>query len=170
MLIAAAALGCVEKPDVAIPAREVELEVVAVLGSADDSISISSFAHVTETAAGDYFVVGVPFPRDRILRYSPTGALLGTIGRPGDGPGEFRSIVSLSRTADSVVVFELTGNVSSISSELSVNRVATLPGLVQRGWSSPRGVGGPSCTPEPLPYRRGGGRGGSSAGACSHSE
>lgn len=80
------------------------------------------------TVRGDWTCQSAPHHR---------GRLLGTIGRPGDGPGEFRHVVDLFRSGDSILVFQLGGKVSSISPQLEVTHVAAVPGMIHRGWVKP---------------------------------
>jgi hypothetical protein len=52
-----------------------------------------------------YVYAAVPHERDHeILRFAPSGALTGTFGRYGPGPGEYRYVVSISLFSDSILV------------------------------------------------------------------
>ena len=69
----------------------------------------------------------VPAP---VVVFDSTGALLGIVGRAGDGPSEFRSPnMLLNWRGDSIAVFDPgLGRVSFVGPDLVVGRTARLPG------------------------------------------
>lgn len=82
------------------------LEPIARLGSADEPLSLISLARVVSDSEGNYYVAPT-FEAGLIARYRRDGRFLGTIGRAGEGPGEFRRINGLVMAAgDTLHVFE----------------------------------------------------------------
>ncbi|MBL0180394.1 MAG: hypothetical protein IPP98_14955 [Gemmatimonadetes bacterium] len=78
------------------PVCTVTLERVAVIGKATDKELAPEHANAVMLADGG-FAVSDNMAKQPILRYDRTGKLLGTIGTMGDGPGEYRGILSLAR-------------------------------------------------------------------------
>jgi hypothetical protein len=72
-------------------------------------------------------------------RFSPTGALLGTVGRQGSGPGEFGLIRGIELgEADSVIVLE-PSRLTVMSDDGRPGRVLRLPGRMSQTWQLPDG-------------------------------
>lgn len=94
----------------ACPGCSIEFEKVVTLGSVEDSASLSPpIVHVTRTETGRYFAINrMGGARDRLFVFGPEGTLTGTIGRSGDGPGEFGMIAyHLVDESDSLFVFDM---------------------------------------------------------------
>lgn len=65
------------------------------------------FSAIGPLIIGPQREIVVPEPQDRRLRvYDSTGTLLATIGRRGEGPGEFQHLAAVFWTADTLVVFD----------------------------------------------------------------
>jgi hypothetical protein len=65
---------------------------------------------------------------DEVRLYSPEGDLLQSIGREGEGPGEFRRILGLFLLrGDSIGVWEYGGRISLLGSDLTFSRIVSLP-------------------------------------------
>lgn len=65
---------------------------------------------------------------NEVRMYSTEGALLGSIGREGEGPGEFKRILGLVRLrGDSIGVWEYGGRVTLLGGEFQVGRLLSLP-------------------------------------------
>jgi hypothetical protein len=96
--------GC-DTPE-ALP--EVDLwgvEQTLVIGAEDHPSQ--ALTRVGSMALGPSGHLFVSQPQDRAVRvYTESGELLRTIGRPGDGPGEFRSILSIGFVEDSLYVVD----------------------------------------------------------------
>jgi len=84
----------------------IALSPIATLGAATDSVRVGAFATVAVGPHGEYLVAPVGNGA-QIARYARDGKFIGTVGRPGRGPGEFQGIrlVTLAR-ADSVLVLD----------------------------------------------------------------
>lgn len=112
----------------ACPKCTVTLEKLAVLGKETDAELIPEYARLLALRDGSYAVAPTSGERAPILRYDRTGRYLGTIGRMGDGPGEYRSIASIAAArADSI-------------SLLGRRRLTTMSVASGRGRSEPIGV------------------------------
>jgi hypothetical protein len=87
-------------------ACRIVLEPIARLGSADEPLSLISIARVVSDSRGHYYVAPT-FEAGLIAHYRRDGRFLGTIGRAGQGPGEFQRINGLVMAAgDTLHVFE----------------------------------------------------------------
>ncbi|MEP6834718.1 MAG: 6-bladed beta-propeller [Gemmatimonas sp.] len=83
----------------------ITLTRIATLGSIDDDVlpAISSSRIFSTNSKGEFFVPS--FGVDQVVVYSKSGKFLRTIGQKGDGPGEFRSVLSIaSGVNDSIYV------------------------------------------------------------------
>ncbi len=69
----------------------IQLEPVATLGRAQDPVSPFWYSRVAVDRLGTLFVGPTTSPGE-IAVYSPSGDLLRTLGREGEGPGEFHGI------------------------------------------------------------------------------
>lgn len=104
--IAVACTDCADvRPSLETPTdlREYRLEIVRRIGSGDNvEDALTSIGQVVIGPDGRLFVSQ---PQDgRIRVYSKLGDLEGVIGRPGDGPGEFRSIHAMGFHGSSLFV------------------------------------------------------------------
>lgn len=77
------------------------------IGELDGPGALTAVGAVITNA--DESVVYVSQPREQVIRFfdAASGALLGTIGRSGEGPGEFRSITRLSFRSDTLFASDL---------------------------------------------------------------
>jgi len=107
-LAAAYLLGCAPdlQPDASDFPCRVEVEFLAELGQVDDPVGIvewHDWRNIVRTAEGRWIVRPLLVPQ--LLLYAPDGSFERTIGRAGDGPGEFRdhSRISVDRS-DSIWV------------------------------------------------------------------
>ena len=108
---------------------ELRLSQAVSLGSAADPYSPADAAHhVVHDEHGRYIVKAGP-PVARILVYSAEGDLDSVLGRPGEGPGEYRSIRQLLMLrGDSVgVVDDSALRLTVLSGDGSVARTQPLP-------------------------------------------
>jgi hypothetical protein len=65
---------------------------------------------------------------NEIRRFSPAGELIKSIGREGEGPGEFQRILGLLLLrGDSIGVWEYAGRLSLLGQDLSFGRLLSLP-------------------------------------------
>ncbi|MDT8341211.1 MAG: hypothetical protein RQ751_06835 [Longimicrobiales bacterium] len=98
--------GCPLVPDLdSLPVASVALEFE--IGTVDGD-SVSTFGRITDVALlSDGSLAVADGMRRQILRIGPTGELLNRIGRPGDGPGEYRYPWAIEALADDrVAVFD----------------------------------------------------------------
>jgi hypothetical protein len=87
------------------------LRYVATVGSANDKELINDTGTLLALPSGEFLVWG----EGPILRYAADGHFLGTVGRIGDGPGEYRWQQSVvAARGDSVSIFSY-GKVTTIS-------------------------------------------------------
>ncbi|MDE0073468.1 MAG: hypothetical protein OXR82_10265 [Gammaproteobacteria bacterium] len=88
------AVGCGSDPGAVgdrVPAGPAVTIVDSVLLDENDRFYLGNpFSLMVDTADGSFFISD--FFENRILRYARDGKLRQFYGRPGDGPGEFRSI------------------------------------------------------------------------------
>jgi|CXWL01.1.fsa_nt_gi hypothetical protein len=106
------------------PGCTVTLEKLAVIGKATDAELLPEYGRLTALADGGYVFAGGSGSTP-ILRYDRTGKYLGTVGRIGDGPGEYRSAQSVVRArGDSLSV-------------MGGRRIATISLVSGRGRSEP---------------------------------
>lgn len=85
--------------------RIVEELRIGVLDGSDEYI-FGSIAAIGSTSDGTIFVADGQGPRLR--RYSADGVYQGDAGRPGEGPGEYRSIVAMATTpSDEIAVYDV---------------------------------------------------------------
>jgi hypothetical protein len=105
----------------------ITLERVATLGRFEDSISVTHVGEVVWVEdRGEYLVTNPS--GNRFLRYDRQGNHVGILGRPGDGPGEFRYIGPVAIGPDgSIYVFEVGGRLTVLSPEYEVLRTVRLP-------------------------------------------
>jgi hypothetical protein len=96
----------------------VVLELVATIGKATDAELIPDYGRLTSLSDGGFVVAAgrttVPF-----LRYDRGGAFIGTLGKLGDGPGEYRWPQSVVRAR---------GDSISIMGQRRVTTISTLSG------------------------------------------
>lgn len=99
-------VGCGSEPDPSVDratAGPAVTVVDSVLLDENDRFYLGNpFSLVVDTADGSFLISD--FFENRILRYERDGKLRQFYGRPGDGPGEFRSISTAFVLGDSVVV------------------------------------------------------------------
>jgi hypothetical protein len=77
------------------PSCEVHLDPIAVLGHVEDPVLLRDFPIVVRDGRGRFHAT-VRNARDHeVIVYDTDGSVLRTIGRGGDGPGEFRSVADL---------------------------------------------------------------------------
>jgi hypothetical protein len=69
----------------------IELEKIAQLGRVEDTIAILQPTRVARDSRGRFYAAGI-LPYSGIAIFEPDGRLATTIGRRGQGPGEFRRI------------------------------------------------------------------------------
>ena len=108
----------------------IRLRLVATIGSPGDSVSPDYLSPVTRSRRGLYYVgIGSTFGKNRIAVYDSAGRLVRTVGRAGQGPGEFETITHIVVTAsDTVHVIEASGRHSLLSPELVfIRTLASLP-------------------------------------------
>lgn len=99
-LVFAAACGA-ESASEAVPAWSLEEDLR--IGSLDDAeTSLTMVTNIETGPGGDIYVAQ---PLDRQIRvFAPDGTARGIIGRPGEGPGEFGSVMALGWRADTLFV------------------------------------------------------------------
>lgn len=141
---------------VSCPTCRIELERVATLGQFGDSVLFAGLPQVQEDGSGGFLVVAVPTYPDRILRYDRAGRLLETIGRAGDGPGEFRLIIGVEvGQGDSIFVADYFRRITVLTPSGQLVRTFRLP-AAPRELSELSGgqlaVAGMSYTPEHIGY------------------
>ena len=99
-------VGCGSEPDLSVDratAGPAVTVVDSVLLDENDRFYLGNpFSLVVDTADGSFLISD--FYQNRILRYERDGKLRQFYGRPGSGPGEFRSISTAFVLGDSVVV------------------------------------------------------------------
>jgi hypothetical protein len=110
------------------PKCSIELAKVVTLGKSGDSISPDLFATVARSSKNRYFVAPIDAP-GAIGIYDQRGTFTGTIGRSGQGPGEFREIAILKMDhADSLYVFDpANSRVTVYTPELRIARIVRIP-------------------------------------------
>jgi hypothetical protein len=107
------------------PTCTVSLEKVAVVGSASDAELLSEYNRLLQLPDGGYLVAPTSGEVEQLLRYDRAGKYLGTVGKLGDGPGEYRSIQSM--------VFARGDSVSLMGGR----RITTISVATGRGRSEP---------------------------------
>jgi hypothetical protein len=100
---------------------------VLTIGSASDSVLPDYLSPVARANNGFYYVgVGSMFGKNRIAVYDSAGRLVRSVGRPGQGPGEFAAITQIVVTrGDTVHVIEASGRHSLLSPHLTFIRLLT---------------------------------------------
>ena len=97
-------LGCTVAPDDAPQSEVGKWELVEDLrldANAED------FSVIPWVFVGPQGEIVVPEPQDsRVRVYDSTGTLMATIGRRGEGPGEFQAVAPVFWAADTLVVFD----------------------------------------------------------------
>lgn len=78
-------------PEPSCPGCSIEVDHLATLGRAEDPISPLWYARVAVDGSGNYFVGPTTSPGE-IAVYGASGQLRRTIGREGEGPGEYYGI------------------------------------------------------------------------------
>lgn len=144
--LAGAPLAGMAQEEVAVPDTpmcdcEIRLELVATLQDADGRAGLSAPLVVERASNGHYLVVPVARQSD-LLRFDESGNFLGTIGRRGQGPTEFGTILAVrSGWADSTLVMDAgNGRLAILDPEFDVARSARLPEI--GGWFGPLISGG----------------------------
>ena len=98
-------LACTAAPDEPPQSEDVEWELVEDLrldANAED------FSVIPRVYVGPQGEIVVPEPQDsRVRVYDSTGTLMVTIGRRGEGPGEFQAVAPVFWAADTLVVFDM---------------------------------------------------------------
>jgi len=77
------------------PTCTLTLEKLAVVGSASDPELLPDFVRLLQLPDGGYIVAPTAREPGQLLRYDRSGKYVGTLGKLGDGPGEYRSIHSM---------------------------------------------------------------------------
>jgi hypothetical protein len=105
-LLIGAVAGCRSSDQPGIPLWSVSQRPTLRIGSeASEATRFGSIGFAARTATGR--IVVLSSGKNAQLRvFDSTGSYLSTIGRSGDGPGEFRSPAVLFLSGDTVVVFE----------------------------------------------------------------
>ncbi len=89
--------------------RTISLATTALWGAFDDSVATGGGLIADFVILSDGQITAMDYQGDRILRYDPTGAFLGAIGREGSGPLEFRRPSEIEIQGDTLYVRD-TGN------------------------------------------------------------
>ena len=110
------------------PGCRLDLVRVATLGSIDDPAGFASNVEVDHDSRGRY-IVGASADRTQFMLYDGRGRLLRTVGRRGEGPGEYRGISRvLSGPGDSIhVVDQALARLTVLSPEIRLVRTVSLP-------------------------------------------
>lgn len=77
------------------PTCTLSLEKVAVVGSASDAELLPEYGRMLQLADGGFVVAQTGGTTGQLLRYDRAGKHVGTVGKLGDGPGEYRSVQSI---------------------------------------------------------------------------
>lgn len=102
----------------------IELKKVATLGTWEDSVSFTGIPQIQEDGRGGFLVVAFATYPDRVLWYSGNGALRGTIGRHGEGPGEFSLITDVAvGRGDTVFIADYNRRISVLAPAPSLQYV-----------------------------------------------
>jgi hypothetical protein len=72
-----------------------------------------------------------------IRKYSSEGRYLAAFGRPGDGPGEFRCIISNDLKYDKLLVYDIAGKITEYSSKKKFLSKYIMDNLPQQLWQYP---------------------------------
>ncbi len=100
---------------------------VVRVGRPTDSVLLGRLSVVARSPRG-YFVVAPTATRFQAAVYDSSGVLLRTLGRRGQGPGEFTQISRpVIGPADTVFIFELDGRYSVYTPELQFIETRRLP-------------------------------------------
>lgn len=86
---------------------EVRIELIQMIGGpdADENLSFRAPYDIVRDSAGNLYILDTG--DNRIQKLDPRGIFIKTIGRPGQGPGEFQSAFSLDiDEQDNLLVFE----------------------------------------------------------------
>lgn len=84
---------------------DVEITPIADLIPPDSALTVVSQGVTVDEATGRVFVADRP--NDRVVVFEPSGMYVGTLGRSGDGPGEFRDPAAVSMDpSGSLVVWD----------------------------------------------------------------
>ncbi len=100
------------------PTCSVSFELIATIGKATDAELIPDYGRLTSLSDGGFLVATVRTTVP-LLRYDRRGAFIGTLGRLGDGPGEYRWPQSVVRAR---------GDSISIMGQLRITTISTLSG------------------------------------------
>lgn len=106
----------------------VDLDLVRYLGDADEAV-VDGAPSVAESSAG--YVVAHRGLRTGVMRFSSTGEYLGTLGRAGQGPGEFQRISTVTLMGDEIWLWDI-GNQRFVRMSLD----GTLLGETSAGWAT----------------------------------
>lgn len=99
-----AGVTIIENPGLDRP-LDVEVTPIADLIPPDSALTVVSQGVAVDEATGRVFVADRP--NDRVVVFEPSGRYAGTLGRSGDGPGEFRNPVAVSMDpSGSLVVWD----------------------------------------------------------------
>ncbi len=157
LLIAGAVVGAVSSQPIAIPGTvacsscRIVVTKVATLGSANDPVDIGA-SIIARNSRGEFYAIVARLMQ--IAVYDAKGSFVTTMGRAGQGPGEFRSIRGLVvGRADTVFVQSSLTQVSVFSPQRVFVREFPIPSghelkaalrdghLVFRAAPDPRGPG-----------------------------
>lgn len=132
-LVPGSAVGQRSVPDeVACPDCRVARQIEVRIGQADGPGIITGIPNaVTRDSAGRYWILD-PVGGPQV--FLSNGLFLGTIGREGDGPGEFRNLVdAVALPGDSVLLLDLSlRRATVIGPDLEWARMTSLGPLVPR--------------------------------------
>ena len=64
---------------------------------------------------------------EEVRMYSATGEFLGSFGREGDGPGEFRGLRVIENAGDNLLAMDSDGRVTVVAPDLTVVRTISIP-------------------------------------------
>ena len=116
-------------PD-AVTCDSCSLDVSAVveLGDRDGPGIVGEHAVIGRSDDGDYYV-STSAQRGRLLRFSPDGVFRGTIGRSGEGPGEYVSPALAQGRADTLRILDVPGGrVTTIRGDaITTSRLPLMP-------------------------------------------
>lgn len=110
--------------------REIVRTMIGTVGELDGPGSVGRPAAVARASDGSLWVSSEE-SNSEIAVFAPDGTYLRTIGRRGEGPGEFLAIGEIAAVGDSMLVFDVR------------NRRATMvevSGQVGRTWTYPRSI------------------------------
>ena len=139
LTVAILGIGCETEPyeDYSCATCEIRLHMVAVLGAGLEKGNPTWSATVARDTIGRYWIAPTTDPGE-ITVLSSTGTYVATVGRRGDGPGEYHDILQVFNAGAGVMGVVENSRITLLDTAFQVTATIRVAGPIWRAAAGPR--------------------------------